>query len=119
MYSSIPLDEHPLPKVTHIMITCYVKYDLDPDKIAEFEDYARRWVPLIEKFGGIHNGYFLPHESNNDLAIALFSFPSLAVYEQYRIDSMSDPDCQAAYQHAQDTKCIRRYDRQFLKPLEI
>ncbi len=99
------------------MITCYVRYEVEPTKLAEFEHYAKLWIPLVEKFGGSHHGYFLPHESANDLALALFSFPSLAAYETYRTDSMQDPDCQAAYDFAVETNCIRRYDRQFLKPL--
>lgn len=99
------------------MITCYIRYDLDPDKVSEFEAYALLWVPLVERFGGKHHGYFLPHESASDVAVALFSFPSLAAYEAYRRDSLNDPDCQAAYAFAQKTKCIRRYDRTFLRPV--
>jgi len=97
------------------MITCYLRYEIDMHKLEEFEQYARMWIPLVERFGGQHHGYFLPHESNSDLAVALFSFPSLAEYEQYRTDSASDPECQAAYDFATDTRCIIRYERQFLR----
>jgi len=99
------------------MITCYLRYELDPDKISDFETYAKLWIPLVQRFDGTHHGYFLPHESSNDMAVALFSFPSLADYERYRVDSLDDPDCQAAYEFAARTKCIRRYDRQFLRPV--
>jgi hypothetical protein len=99
------------------MVTCYLKYRIDMYKIAQFEAYAGLWVPLVERFGGIHHGYFLPHESSSDVAVALFSFPSLAEYEKYRTDSLSDPECQAAYAYADETKCIIRYERQFLRPL--
>ena len=99
------------------MITCYLKYEIDPDKIAEFEAYAKLWIPLVERFGGLHHGYFLPHESANDLAVALFSFPTLADYEIYRQKSMEDEDCLAAFEMAAKTQCIKRYDRQFLRPL--
>ncbi len=44
------------------MITCYVRYVIDPKKVKEFEEYARMWIPLVEKFGGQHNGYFLPQK---------------------------------------------------------
>ena len=60
------------------MVTCYLRYVIDPDKVAEFENYAKMWIPLVDKFGGKHLGYFLPHEGPNNVAIALFSFPSLA-----------------------------------------
>jgi len=101
------------------MITCYIQYELNPSKIAEFEEYAHTWVPLVEKFGGTHHGYYLPHESPNDLAVCLFSFPSLADYEVYRVESLTDSECQKAYQFAKDTDCIKRYDRHFLRPLEM
>lgn len=99
------------------MITCYVRYEIDPDKVDEFEDYAKMWMPLVARYGGTHHGYFLPHESANDLAVTLFSFPSLAAYEEYRTKSMADSECQEAYEHARRTGCIRRYDRQFLRPV--
>ncbi|MEM9658182.1 MAG: NIPSNAP family protein [Planctomycetota bacterium] len=100
------------------MVTCYLRYTIDMHKIAEFEEYAQRWIPLVERFGGMHHGYFLPHESNSDLAVALFSFATLAEYEQYRARSMSDPECMAAYEFAERTRCIIRYERHFLRPIE-
>jgi uncharacterized protein (DUF1330 family) len=100
------------------MITCYIRYTIDMHRVAEFEEYARRWIPLVERFGGKHHGYFLPHESNSDLAVALFSFPSLTDYERYRTVSMKDEDCRAAYEYANETRCIIRYERQFLRPVE-
>ncbi len=99
------------------MITCYLRYTIDMHKVSEFEEYARMWLPLVERFGGTHHGYFLPHESDSDLAVALFSFPSLADYENYRINSRSDPECQAAYTFAEETRCIVRYERHFLRPV--
>lgn len=84
-------------------------------KVPEFETYARMWIPLVEKISGTHHGYFLPYESSSDLAVALFSFPSLAEYEHYRTASVSDVECQAAYKHAHETKCIISYERQFLR----
>jgi hypothetical protein len=99
------------------MITCHLTYTIDPGKLADFEAYARAWIPLVERFGGTHHGYFLPHEGPSDLAFAAFSFPSLAAYETYRMDSMTDSDCKAAYNFAVRTKCILRYDRHFLRPV--
>jgi hypothetical protein len=101
------------------MVTCYIRYELDPDRIPEFQTYAERWVPLVNRFGGTHHGYFLPHESASDIAAALFSFPSLAAYETYRKASAEDPDCQRAYEFARETRCIRRHDRSFLRPVGL
>ncbi len=99
------------------MITCHVRYVLDPDKVADFERYARMWIPLVRDFGGQHHGYFLPGEGANDVALALFSFPSLAAYERYRAESAEHPGCQAAFRFATETRCIRRYERTFFRPL--
>ncbi|MCA9130180.1 MAG: NIPSNAP family protein [Planctomycetales bacterium] len=99
------------------MITCYLRYRIDMYQLNQFEEYARMWIPLVKRFGGEHHGYFLPYESNSDLAVAIFSFPSLALYEIYRRDSASDSDCQAAYAFAEKTRCIISYERQFLRPI--
>jgi NIPSNAP protein len=47
------------------MITCYLRYEISPLKAKEFEIYAKMWMPLVEKFGGTHHGYFLPHEGGD------------------------------------------------------
>jgi hypothetical protein len=94
-----------------------LRYIIDPDKVGEFEEYGRMWIPLVERFGGRHHGYFLPHEGANNVAIALFSFPSLAAYEQYRAAASGDAECQRAYEFAQRTRCILSYERSFLRPV--
>ena len=38
------------------MITCYLRYVIDPYKLREFECYGKLWIPLVEKFGGKHHG---------------------------------------------------------------
>lgn len=99
------------------MITCYLRYIVDPYKLPEFEEYARMWIPLVNRFGGRHHGYFLPHEGANNIAVALFSFPSLAEYERYREKIQTDPECQAAFRHARETRCIVSFERSFLRPV--
>ncbi len=66
------------------MVTCYLRYIIDPFKLKEFEHYGKIWIPLVEKFGGKHHGYFLPSEGASNVALAMFTFPSLALYEEYR-----------------------------------
>lgn len=99
------------------MVTCYVRYVIDPKKVSEFESYARMWIPLVEKFGGTHHGYFLPSEGANNIAMALFSFLSLADYEQYRRDSVCDKDCKAAFEYAEQSDCVISYERSFFRPV--
>ncbi|RXJ72204.1 NIPSNAP family protein [Veronia nyctiphanis] len=99
------------------MVTCYLRYIIDPSKVTDFEEYAKMWIPLVTKFGGQHHGYFLPSEGANNVALALFSFTSLATYEAYRTDSLKDSECIAAFQFAEDTNCIISYERSFFRPV--
>jgi hypothetical protein len=99
------------------MITCVVEYVIDPAKIEQFEQFAQRWIELVNRHGGTHHGYFLPSEGASDKALALFSFPSLAAYEQYRQLFGVDPDFVAADRIRDQSGCVLRYDRFFLRPL--
>jgi hypothetical protein len=100
-----------------IMITIYLRYVLDTSKLKEFEHYGKLWIPLVEKFGGRHHGYFMPGEGANNIALALFTFDSLTAYESYRLRSFEDPDCQAAFRYAEETRCIISYERSFFRPV--
>jgi hypothetical protein len=75
------------------------------------------WIPLVVKFGGIHHGYFLPSEGRNYEAYAVFSFESLAAYEQYREDSLKDPDCLKAFDFAKQHNIVFKVERQFMRPV--
>jgi hypothetical protein len=99
------------------VITCVVDYVIDPSKIAAFEAFAERWMALVARSGGTHHGYFLPAEGASDRALALFSFPSLALYETYREGFGSDPDFIAADRIRDESGCVLRYDRSFMRPL--
>ena len=99
------------------MVTCYLRYVIDPARLADFEHYGKLWIPLVEKFGGKHHGYFLPSEGANNIALALFTFSSLAAYEAYRTKSFSDPECLAAIEFAKKTNCVVSYERSFLRPV--
>jgi hypothetical protein len=99
------------------MVTCYLRYVIDPYKLGEFEKYAQLWIPLVNKLGGSHHGYYLPHEGASNIAIALFSFPSLAAYEEYRTKMYQDPECQETFKYAEETRCIISYERSFMKPI--
>jgi hypothetical protein len=99
------------------MITCVVDYVIDPNKLDDFERFGRRWMDLVSRHGGTHHGYFLPAEGASDRALALFSFPSLAAYEQYRSLFGSDPEFVEADRIRDDSGCVLRYDRSFMRPL--
>jgi hypothetical protein len=99
------------------MITCVVHYVVDPAELDAFERFARRWMELVARHGGTHHGYFLPAEGASDAALALFSFPSLADYETYRARFGSDPEFVEADRIRDESGCVVRYDRTFMRPL--
>lgn len=96
------------------MITCCIQYTLDPHQLAAFEDYARRWPPIIERCGGALVGYWLPKEGANDFALALIDFPSLAEYERYRERLAADPEAQQNIADVQAARAILAERRSFL-----
>ena len=99
------------------MITCVLHYTIAADKVAQFELFAREWMRLVDKHGGKHHGYFLPAEGASDRALALFSFESLAAYERYRALFGGDPEFIAADRIRDESGCVVRYDRTFMRPL--
>ncbi|SEG51242.1 NIPSNAP family protein [Bosea lathyri] len=99
------------------MITCHLRYIIDPHKLAGFEAYGRLWIRLVEKFGGKHHGYFMPSEGTSNVALAMFSFPSLAAYEDYRKRSFDDAECQAAIAMNEKDRFIISYERSFFRPV--
>ena len=101
------------------MITCHLKYIIDPYQLEAFEDYSKRWIKIVNRLGGLHHGYFMPSEGANNIAYALFSFPSFADYEIYRqkMFSKEDKECVEAFKIAEDTRCIISYERTFVRPV--
>lgn len=99
------------------MITCVVDYVIDPAEIDAFEAFAGSWMDLVDRHGGTHHGYFLPGEGASDRAVALFSFPSLAACEQYRALFGVDLEFVAADRIRDESGCVLRYERTFMRPL--
>jgi hypothetical protein len=117
------------------VFTCVIRYRVEPGKLAEFREYAHAWIGLIRRYGGTHHGYFVPGSDKDslpdpafsfpglgtaaprDIAFALFSFPSVEAYDQYRAAVTEDEDCKAATARFNETKCFSGYERSFLVPI--
>ncbi|MEJ6401507.1 NIPSNAP family protein [Yoonia sp. 2307UL14-13] len=97
------------------MLTCIIRYHIDPTKKAQFETYARNWGQAIPRNGADLIGYFAPHEGSTTLAYGIYNIPSLAVYEEYRQKLAADPIGQENYAFAQREKFILREERTFLR----
>jgi hypothetical protein len=96
-------------------VTVFIRYQLDPFKRAQFEQYAKRWLSIIPKCGGDLIGYFMPHEGTNNIAFALISFESLAAYERYRARLREDDEGMANFTFAEEQKFILAERRTFLR----
>ena len=96
-------------------VTVFIRYQIDPFKRAQFEQYAKRWLSIIPKCGGDLVGYFMPHEGTNNIAFALISFESLAAYERYRARLREDDEGVANFSFAEEQKFILAEERTFLR----
>lgn len=99
------------------MITLCIRYTIDPKKLNDFEEYARRIPEAIARCGGKPIGYYLPTNfaGPTDSALALIDFPSLAAYEKYREALAKDADATANVAAAQAAACIVAENRSFLR----
>ena len=97
------------------MITCIIRYQIDPFQRDEFKTYAENWGRIIPRCGGHLIGYFLPHEGTNDVAWGLIGFDSLAAYETYRARLRSDSEALANFALAQSKRIILREERNFVQ----
>ena len=100
------------------MITCIIRYQIDPFQRNEFQTYAENWGRIIPRCGGHLIGYFMPHEGTNDVAWGLIAFDSLAAYEIYRARLRSDSEALANFAMAESKRIILREERNFVKVVE-
>ena len=97
------------------MITCFIRYEIDPFKLDAFDEYARNWGEAIPRCGADLIGYFAPHEGSATTAYGVYSIADLAAYEAYRARLSADPLGRENYAFAKREQFIRREDRIFLR----
>lgn len=100
------------------MLTCFIRYQIDPFQREAFREYARQWGGIIPRCGGVLLGYHLPHEGTNDVAWGIIGFDSLAAYEAYRSRLQADPAGKENFQWAQRQRFILREERSFCEVVE-
>jgi NIPSNAP len=100
------------------VITCFIRYEIDPFQRENFKEYAANWGRIIPRCGGNLVGYFLPHEGTNTVAWGLIAFDSLASYETYRARLKSDPEGRENFTMAQTKRFILREERTFVEVVD-
>ncbi|AVA20627.1 NIPSNAP family protein [Rhizobium sp. LEGMi198b] len=101
------------------MITCFIRYEIDPFKKDAFAEYARAWGQVIPRNGADLIGYFAPHEGSATTAYGVYNVESLAAYEAYRARLAADPLGKANYDFSRHERFIIREDRIFLKNVSL
>ncbi len=97
------------------MITCFIRYEIDPFGKSAFETYARNWGEIIPRCGADLIGYFAPHEGSATTAYAAYNVENLADYETYRARLATDVRARDNFEFARSQAFIRREDRIFLR----
>jgi hypothetical protein len=97
------------------VITCFIRYEIDPFGAEAFAAYARNWGQAIPRCGADLVGYFGPHEGSATTAYGVYHVDSLAEYEAYRARLKDDPLGRENYAFAKRERFIRREDRVFLR----
>jgi hypothetical protein len=97
------------------MITCFIRYEIEPHAGEAFEAYARAWGQAIPRCGADLIGYFAPHEGSATVAYGVYSIENLAAYEAYRARLRDDLAARENFEFAQRERFIRSEDRLFLK----
>jgi hypothetical protein len=100
------------------MIYHCIRYTIDPQKVADFETYSRRWMEggIIKRCGGEPLGYFLPKKGYggaDNIAMTLIGFENLAAYEEYRKKLVADPEAKENVEFARESGCILIEDRSY------
>ena len=101
------------------MITCFIRYEIDPFKKDQFAEYARNWGQAIPRCGADLIGYFAPHEGSATTAYGVYNIESLAAYEAYRARLTADPLGQENYAFSKRERFILKEDRIFLKNVSM
>jgi hypothetical protein len=105
----------PDTRTSYMMLTCFIRYQIDPFQREAFQQYAQNWGRIIPRCGGHLVGYFLPYEGTNDVGWGLIAFDSLAAYEAYRNRLKADPEARTNFTAAVSKRFILREERTFLE----
>lgn len=101
-----------------MVVTCFIRYEIDPFQRDAFEEYAKVWGRVIPRCGGRLVGYFMPHEGTNNIAWGVIAFESLAAYESYRARLKADPEGRENFAMAHSKRLILREERSFLTAVD-
>lgn len=95
------------------MLTCIIRYEIEPYQREDFARYARNWGRAIPECGADLIGYFAPVEGTTTTAYGIYNIADLAAYQDYRATLGAHPLGRENYEFAAARRFIRREDRAF------
>lgn len=102
------------------MYTLYLRYTIDPNKLADWKEYAEaEFVPITES-GGRITGYYAPTEfaGATSEAFATIDVGTMAEYEVYRAKLAAHPKHQENARKIEATGAIHSIYRAILLRVE-
>jgi hypothetical protein len=98
------------------MLTCFIRYQIDPNQRDAFRRYAQQWAPIIPRCGGDLLGYFLwPSLESEPLAWGLIGFEDMPGYHAYRRRLLQDSEARVNFAFAQELRFILHEERTFFE----
>ena len=102
------------------MYTLFLRYTLDPNKLADWKAYAEAEIAPIAEAGGKAIAYFAPTDFAGDTAeaFAVIDVGTMAEYETYRAKLAADPKHKEYAAKLQASGVIRSVYRAILQRIE-
>jgi hypothetical protein len=102
------------------MYTLFLRYTLDPNKLADWKTYAESEMAPIAAAGGRNIAYFAPTDFAGDTAeaFAFIDVGTMAEYEAYRTRLAADPMHKEYAAKLQASGVIRSLYRAIIQRIE-
>ena len=102
------------------MITLFLRYTFNPNKIRDFRSYVEAELEPIRRSGGRVIGYFLPTDfaGPTNEACGLIDFESLAAYEIDRAALAGDPAHKENAARLEESGAIISVNRSLIRRVE-
>ena len=102
------------------MYTLFLRYTIDPNKLADWKAYAEAEIAPIAAAGGKAIAYFAPTEFAGDTAeaFATIDVGTMAEYEIYRAKLANDPKHKEYAAKLQASGAIRSVYRAIIQRIE-
>jgi hypothetical protein len=102
------------------MLTLCIRYQINPNRLADFTAYVKGEQEPICRSGGISVQYFLPTDfaGSTSEAMGLIDFSTLADYERYRSALASDAEHKKNVTRLEESGAVLSMQRSIIQRLK-